>query len=276
MAAGGAHVRQLARFPVKACAADLLDVADVGVAGLRNDRVLAVVAGDRIVTQRGAPVLARVTPVLDDASGRLTLSLAGSPALAPVQEVVRTDGRTREVRLFNEYVAVVDQAPALSAWFSEVLGRPAQLVAAPESTRRTSPGAVTGQTVLSDEGTVSLHSVGSLTRLNEALAARGHPAVPADRFRANVVIDGCGPHAEDDAERFEVGEVLLRFAQLDPRCSVTSVDQATGLRTGPEPLRTLAGYRRGPSGGVRFGVYAAVARPGVMRVGDRVLLERPR
>ena len=269
----GADVRvtALRRYPVKACAGEDLDRAAVGVAGLRNDRVLAVVVDGRIVTQREFARLARVRPALDDAGARLTLAYDGQGTAGGV---VETTGPTREVTLFGQPVTVVDQSRDLSRWISEVLGRPAELVGAPATTRRTSPGAVEGQTVLSDEGTVSLHSDASLARLNARLAERGHPGVPADRFRANLVITGCGPHAEDDTDTFEVGEVRMAFAQVDVRCVVTTVDQSAGARSGPEPLRTLAAYRRVEGGGAAFGVYTAVVAPGTVRMGDPVTLPR--
>ncbi len=264
------RVTALRRYPVKACAGEPLEVASVGEDGFRNDRVLAVVVDGAVVTQREHPRLARVRPRLDDATAALALSYDG---WAVVEGVVDTTGPTRTVTIFGEPVAVVDQADALSAWCSEVLQRPAQLVAAPVTTRRTSPGAVQGQTVLADEGTVSLHSEASLARLNEALAERGHPALPADRFRANVVIGGCPAHAEDDTALFEAGAVRMAFAQVDERCAVTTIDQQAGERAGPEPLRTLATYRRlGGVGGVAFGIYTAVLTPGTLRVGDPVTL----
>lgn len=263
------RVARLTRYPVKACGGEALQVCDVGTAGLRNDRVLAVVVDDGIVTQREFATLARVRPVLDDATGRLTLSCEG---VATVADRVGTDGPSREVTLFGEPVAVVEQPDDLSDWFTRLLGRSARLVGAPETTRRATPGLVAGETVLSDEGSVSLHSQASLDRLNAALADQGLPPVPADRFRANLVLDGWAAHAEDEASRFEVGEVVLGFGCPDVRCVVTTVDQTAGARSGREPLRTLAGYRRDGSGGVCFGVYAAVVAPGRVRVGDPVTL----
>jgi uncharacterized protein YcbX len=50
---------------------------------------------------------------------------------------------------------------------------------------------------------------------------------------------------------------------------VTRVDQSTGVRTGLEPLRTLADYRREPEG-VSFGLKAVVLTPGEIAVGDPV------
>ncbi len=264
------HVDRLVRYPVKACGGEQLTVAEVGHAGLRFDRVLAVVVGDEIVTQREHAALARVRPALDDATRRLTLDLDGGDAVA---EVVGAGGPARTVGIFGEPVVVVEQAPVFAAWLGELLHADARLVMATDATRRRSPGMVEGQTVLGDEGTVALHSTASLNELNRRLAERGHPALAADRFRANVVLDGCGPHAEDRATRFDAGEVVLAFAKPDERCVVTTVDQDTGRRAGPEPLRTLATYRRAEGGGgVDFGVYAAVERTGRIRVGDRVVL----
>ncbi|MEP7089361.1 MAG: MOSC domain-containing protein [Nocardioidaceae bacterium] len=266
---GGARITRLARYPVKACAPELLEAVKVGAAGLLNDRLLAVVVADRVVTQRELPVLSRIQPRLEDGTGRLRLSLGERT----VEDVVALDGPTADVLLFDDPVAVVEQSPVLADWLSEVLGQPARLVGAPETTRRRSPGEVEGLTLLSDEGTLSLHSQASLDRLNEVLAGRGEPPLTADRFRANIVLDGVAAHAEDRIRRFDLGDVVLRFAQVDERCAVTTVDQVVGRRAGPEPLRTLATYRRGEDGGVLFGVYTAVERAGTLRVGDRVLLD---
>jgi uncharacterized protein YcbX len=265
----GPRITALRRYPVKACAPEHLETATVGGDGFVGDRVLAVAVGDRIVTQRELPRLARVRPTLDDRTGLLRLAHDGWD---PVEAVVDNDDATRDVTLFGTPVAVVDQDPILSQWLSDVLETPARLVAAPPGTRRTSHGEVEGRTVLCDEGTVSLHSEASLARLNDALAQRGHRALTSDRFRANIVIDGVAAHAEDDVHLVEAGDVRMAFAQLDERCAVTTVDQQAGERSGPEPLRTLAGYRRLDGGGVAFGIYTAVLRPGTLHVGDVVRL----
>ena len=67
-----------------------------------------------------------------------------------------------------------------------------------------------------------------------------------------------------------VGEAVLGFAKLATRCVVVNVDQRRGVRSGREPLRTLATYRRAAEGGVIFGSKFAVVRPGRLAVGDAV------
>ena len=51
-----------------------------------------------------------------------------------------------------------------------------------------------------------------------------------------------------------------------------TVDQDTGRRTGPEPLRALADYRRAAAGGVVFGAKFTVLHPGKLSVGDEVIV----
>ncbi|MCW2934336.1 MAG: molybdenum cofactor sulfurase [Actinomycetia bacterium] len=103
------------------------------------------------------------------------------------------------------------------------------------------------------------------------LAERGAAPLPVNRFRPNIVAAGWeDPHVEDRARRITAGDAELGYAKLAIRCSVTLVDQEAGTRAGPEPLRTLAGYRRAAAGGVAIGSKLAVLRPGKLSVGDEV------
>jgi hypothetical protein len=89
-----------------------------------------------------------------------------------------------------------------------------------------------------------------------------------DRFRPNIVIGGWdAPHTEDRVRRITIADTELGYTKLAIRCAVTTVDQQTATRAGPEPLRTLAAYRRALDG-VAFGTKYAVLRPGKLSVGD--------
>ena len=93
-----------------------------------------------------------------------------------------------------------------------------------------------------------------------------------DRFRPNLVVSGCAePYAEDTWKEFRVGDTRLFGGGPCGRCIVTTTDQQT-LARGPEPLRTLAAYRRTPGGEVTFGQNAILAEfGGRLRVGDPVV-----
>jgi uncharacterized protein YcbX len=93
------------------------------------------------------------------------------------------------------------------------------------------------------------------------------------RFRMTIEIEGVSaPHEEDSwgGRRVRVGEVELAIGDQVPRCVVTTLDPATGVRDFPT-LHVIKRYRGlTRKGNVHFGVYADVARPGVVRVGDEV------
>lgn len=51
-----------------------------------------------------------------------------------------------------------------------------------------------------------------------------------DRFRPNIVVDNCEPHAEDQWPEMRIGD--LRLQRLGPcgRCSIVEVAQGLGKR----------------------------------------------
>jgi uncharacterized protein YcbX len=85
----------------------------------------------------------------------------------------------------------------------------------------------------------------SLADLNEKLVAAGRAALPMNRFRPNLVIDGIGAFEEDYVEQFALGAAVLKPVKPCPRCPIPSVDQATGV-PGDDPLDILQAYRRKP------------------------------
>jgi len=81
-----------------------------------------------------------------------------------------------------------------------------------------------------------------------------------ERFRPNIVVEGAG-----DWAALKGNDVLLEREKPCGRCEVTTIDQTSGERRGPEPLRTLSERFAG-----NFGVYYRVTRPGRVRRGDRL------
>jgi uncharacterized protein YcbX len=128
-----------------------------------------------------------------------------------------------------------------------------------------------GRVTFTDSTPLHLSSLSSLDELNARILERGAEPVPMERFRPNIVVAGLtAPYAEDDVRLYEIGAARLRWVKPDVRCKVTMVDQATGESAGPEPLRTLATFRREPEGGVSFGVKLRVESPGRVAVGDEI------
>ncbi len=98
----------------------------------------------------------------------------------------------------------------------------------------------------------------------------GLDALDGRRFRMLVELDGCEPHEEDTwvGRRLRLGEAVVEVGGPVPRCATTTRDPATGERDF-DALRAIATYRGKRDGKhVDFGVYARVAEPGRVRVGD--------
>ena len=101
----------------------------------------------------------------------------------------------------------------------------------------------------------------------------GVERVDGRRFRMNFGIDGLEPHEEDGwrGRRVRVGEAVVVPQGNVGRCVITTQNPDTGI-TDLDTLKGLAAYRRDveTTEPLPFGVHAAVAQPGRVRVGDPV------
>jgi uncharacterized protein YcbX len=122
---------------------------------------------------------------------------------------------------------------------------------------------------------LSVLTTSTLARLDEV---RPQSRFDQRRFRMNVIVKTERPGF---IENGWVGQALglgdgaqINVALPDPRCVMTTVAQ-DGLPKDTDVLRTLVGHNRVQVGELgQFpcaGVYAVVAAPGKVRIGDRVL-----
>ncbi len=266
-----ARVVELTYYPIKGCAGTSVRDAVVTPAGLTHDRSFMVIDEDGVFrSQRHIHRMALIRPEVSAGGERLTLRTPGAG-------VVRTDvdltAARRDVELFGAPYQGIDQGDAVAGWLSEVLGAPSRLVRVPPEHDRVTQGQTPGTASYADSSPLLVTSRSSLDVLNERIAERGGEPVPMNRFRPNIVVSGWDePHIEDRARRINVGDAELGYAKLAIRCAVTTVDQESGTKTGPQPLRALADYRRAAEGGVAFGVRFAVVQPGTLSVGDEVIV----
>lgn len=263
------QISEIAYYPVKGCAGVSCPAAELTAAGPRHDRTFMVVSsGGMYRTQRGNPALATIRPEVGASGERLTLH---APSTKRLELDVRSDGDRCDVELFGAPYTAIDQGKDAVDWLAEVLGTPSRLVRAPPEHRRVTDGQTPGTAGFADSSPVTVASMSSLDALNRRIVDSGGEPVPMSRFRPNLVVDGwADPHTEDDVRSMTAGDAELAYAKLDIRCVVTTVDQQAGVKAGPEPLRTLTGYRRVSGGGVAFGVKASIVHPGTVSVGDKV------
>ncbi|MCE7005323.1 MOSC N-terminal beta barrel domain-containing protein [Kibdelosporangium philippinense] len=263
----GARVAELVRYVVKGCAGESLDRSAVGRMGLVDDRLFMVVdKNGKFVTQRTRPQMAVIKPKLGD--GTLTLS---APGFDDLTFDFLADGERLEVLLFKWTGKAVDQGAAPAEWFSQFLGEPCRLVRVPPDHERRSSGLTQGYAGFADAHALHVTSLSSLDHLNGLILEKGGETLPMNRFRPNIVISGWDePYTEDRVRQMTVGPIQTGWEKKAVRCVVPTVDQATGHKTGPEPTKTLAGYRREEEGGVSFGAKFAVMTTGELTTGDPV------
>jgi uncharacterized protein len=260
------RVGRLFSYPVKSCAGIELNTAQVTATGLAWDRRWMVVGGDgAFLSQREHPRLALVRVRLVE--GCLVLS---APRRAEIPVALDRDASvTTRVRVWGDECEALDEGRAAAGWFSELLGATARLVrlAGDDARPLGTPSAQPGDRVsFADAYPFLLLSEASLDGLNRRLAL----PVPIDRFRPNIVVAGCGSHAEDGWRQLRMGDVDFRVVKACARCVITTTDQETAER-GPEPLRTLATYRL-RDGKVLFGQNLIHGGTGTISVGDPVIV----
>lgn len=250
------HVRSLHVYPVKSCAGIRVPRARLLPRGLEHDRAFMIVreappepgsvARARFVTQREHPVLATVRTTMD--GGALVLRAGERHLELPLDAGGAHAARERAlVRVWEDDVPAAWLGGDATAFFSELLGFEAHLVAMPpDVVRAVDPTyARTGDHVSFADGfPVLLATEASLADLGARIAASGGDAVPMSRFRANVVVEGGEPFEEERHTRVRIGPVVFRMPKRCARCQVTTVDQDTGAVSSKEPLRTLATFQR--------------------------------
>jgi len=263
-----ATLSQLIIYPIKSCAAlsvraATLTRAGLAVDGVRDREWMVVGENGQFLTQREHPRMALIVPRLD--ARFLILCAPGMPALAlPLAHLPAAQAVTRDVGLWDDRVLADDCGAAAAAWFCAVLGVRCRLVrfgaAAVRATNGRWTGGVPQPTLFADGYPLLAIGAASLDDLNDKLLAAGRPALPMDRFRPNLVIDGLGAFEEDYVATFALGAAVITPVKPCPRCPIPSIDQATGL-PGPDPLDILQAYRRNVrlDGAVCFGMNCIVA-----------------
>jgi uncharacterized protein YcbX len=256
------RVVRISIAPVKALG--LVHPASVAIShrGVSGDRRFLLVDSDnRLFNGKRCGSLATIHPAWDEGTRELELSFPDGSRVAGVVDLggpleFELHGYPHAVRLvrgpWHEAVSAFAQESLRLAW----------------SEQHATDRGVLG-------GVASLVSTGSLRRLGYETDA----STPLDgrRFRMTFEVDGVDAHKEDSwiGKSIAAGTAGLRVLGDVGRCVVTTHDPDTG-RTDVDTLKALARYRRhGRTERLPFGVYASVANPGRVSVGDEVQVPSP-
>jgi uncharacterized protein YcbX len=260
-------INEIFVYPIKSCAGISLRRATLLETGLEYDRHWMVTdpAGG-MFTQRAHPRMALIRTAFDgddlviDAPGMSTLR-------TPLRAEALADPKALRATVWRDTVDALDTGDATAQWFSEFLGVPARLARFAPDERRTVDedwtAPLTTHTRFADGFPLLIMSQASLDDLNARLSTKGAPGIPANRFRANLVIGGLDAYEEDYVGDMQIGDVQLRLVKLCTRCPMPTIDQATGAPDPSwphEPLDTMSGYRASEQfdGALTFGKNAVV------------------
>lgn len=232
------------RYPVKSCRGEAVQTAVVEPWGLAGDRRWMVVVDDgRALTAREHPRLLLSTPQLTESGLRISHPDVGSI------EISTPDGHGAvAVGIWNSTVTATPAGDDARAWFTKVLGLPAQLVYLHDPTQRpTNPlySKQSDRVSFADGYPLLLASEDSLAALNDYIAEgprADEGPVPMSRFRPSVVVQGAAAWAEDGWRRLRIGSAHFRAVKGCDRCVLTTIDPQTARR-GKEPIATLARHR---------------------------------
>lgn len=275
-----AILTELHFFPIKSCGAIALAEATLTPCGLMHDLIydrewMVVDVQGNFMTQRAYPALARITPRMY--AGGLKLRAPGMLELEIGLDLPDPEhAPTLQVQVWDDTLIAYDCDDVTAHWFSQAVGVPCRLVRFHPHARRVTNTVWTTHsdvpTLFSDGYPFLLISQGSLDDLNEKLTAQGRAALPMNRFRPNLVIDGIAAFEEDYIDNLRIGQATLKPVKPCARCPIPSVDQATGI-VGPDPLDILRNYRTNPKldGGITFGMNALLdGEAQVVRVGQEI------
>jgi uncharacterized protein YcbX len=253
-----ARIAWISRTPVKALALQHLDEAELGEGGVEDDRRFYLVGeAGRLVSNKDFPAFQLIHASYDGERDTLAFTLTDgrevTGAVERGEEVVTSfHKRERPARL------------VLGPWgdvLSEIAGEPLRLV---------EPG--TSGVDRGRNGAATLLATASLSALGDVL---GVAAVDGRRFRMNFGVEGLEAHEEDTwiGRRVQVGDAVVIPNGNVGRCVITTQNPDTAI-SDLDTLKGLAAYRRDieTTEPLPFGVHAAVAQPGRVRVGDPVAL----
>jgi uncharacterized protein YcbX len=277
-------ITELNLYPIKSCAGIALREATITAAGLMSahiyDREWMIVDGrGRFLTQREHPKMALIMPQI--AADTLELRAPGMLRLQiPLDLPDPETAPTLDVQVWNDTVKAYDCDDMTARWFSNAIGVDCRLVRFHPDAKRAADrqwaGSIEAPTLFSDGYPMLIISEASLADLNEKLVSQGREALPMNRFRPNIVVGGTGAFDEDFSGTITIDDVVVKPVKPCPRCSVPSIDQATG-RVGPDPLDILQSYRANPKldGAIAFGMNSVLlAGEGkTIRIGQDVNVE---
>lgn len=274
------YVSALNVFPVKSCKGMPLNSAEVTNLGIKHDRQFVLVNKfGTFMTLRRYPKLVLINQKITE--DKIVLQVDEMPLLK--LPLFMTEGEfSREIKVFQKSAVGVHVSQEADDWFAEYLNVKGcqlfcfQLGGKPrfsdDNNGKVANYSNEKDTLMFADGCpILLMSEGTVAELNLSLDSK----VDVSRFRPNIVVTKCMPHAEDKWGLIQIGETHLQGLYPCPRCVAVAVDNSTA-ELDKNVLPTIS--RVSPAsddypilkGEAVLGFNYGVRKQGEIRVGDPV------
>ncbi|MEM9718841.1 MAG: MOSC N-terminal beta barrel domain-containing protein [Bacteroidota bacterium] len=261
------QISSITVYPIKSLGGVSLQSATLEPQGLQFDRRWMLIDPEekKFLTQRQLPEMALLR--MEIGAHSLVLSHLTQKVSALEVPLNPSGGEEFMATVWNDTLSVESCGKDAAQWFSDLLGRPLELVYMPRVEERSVKGkyAPMGSSLsLADRSPYLIIGQSSLDDLNTRLDT----PVPMDRFRPNFVFEGGEAYAEDTWKSLKIGENAFHCGGPCGRCKVITIDQNTAEK-GNEPFATLATYRR-PEKSILFGQMLMLLNGEMVTVGDKL------
>lgn len=230
--------------------------------GLEYDRRWMLVdAKGNFITQRTDARMALFSCVIGN---KLKVSFKGDTI-----EIGIEDHSDKKIiaQVWDSIVTTYEVSNEVSQWFRSKLGFDCHLVKMVDQFERfkeLSKGPSMSKVSFADGYPYLFIGTASLSILSSKV---GHN-VPANRFRANIIVETEVAHEEDSWEQVKLGTATFQMIKPCARCNVINIDQMRAISQ-KEPLKTLSRYRK-EGNKVNFGVNTICLKEGIVSVGDEL------
>ncbi|MHA4896336.1 MOSC domain-containing protein [Pedobacter sp. PWIIR3] len=257
-------------YPIKSLGGISLTEAHIEDRGLQYDRRWMLIdENNTFITQRKHFSLALLKVEIADSILTITHKNNSSQTISfSVDEIT---GPPTNVHIWDDTASGTEVNSEVSEWFSNFLQINVRLIKMTgEEKRLVDPRYASNHEIVSFADGYPHLIVGqsSLDSLNEKLEV----PILMDRFRPNFVFKGGSPHIEDSFKDFTIGNIPFSAVKPCARCVLTTINQQTGAK-GPEPLKTLAGYRTFNKK-VLFGQNLIHRELGTVHIGDELRMKQ--
>ncbi|MWN89429.1 MOSC domain-containing protein [Gilliamella sp. Pra-s65] len=262
-------VNQLHIYPIKSMQGISLTKVNTVQGGFKNDRILMITEPDgSFITARQYPELLKIETAI--IKNDIHVTLPSEEKLIINLDDFSNNAEPTEIfgNRFTSYIAPIK----VNQFISQFLQKDVQL--------RWLGHQLSRRTKRYQEVPVSFADGYPYLLLNKAsfdyLQHQCPEKLDIRQFRANIIIQGALPFAEDGWKTIKIGEVIFDIVKPCTRCMLITMNVNTGKPlTNNEPLKTLGYFRTDEQGQIDFGVNMIARNHGKISVGDKIeVLER--